>query len=92
MKDLEDSLNIWLFDMISRRIALTDAGRVFYDYAGRILGLIEETKAVMSEFSAGDMGQIVLGAPNTIGIYVLTRYLGEFNPKTEIALLTLNRQ
>jgi len=95
IKDLEDSLNVRLFDRISRRIALTDAGRVFYDYAGRILGLIEETKAVMSEFSAGDMGKIVLGAPNTIGIYVLPRYLGEFKekyPKAEIALLTLNRQ
>lgn len=93
--DLEDSLNVRLFDRISRRIVLTEAGKVLYEHAGRILSLIDETKAVMSAFSAGDIGKIVIGAPNTIGIYILPYYLGEFKerfPKAEIALLTLNRQ
>jgi len=95
IKDLEDALNVRLFDRISRRIALPEAGKVFYDYADRILRLIDETQAVMSEFSSGDMGKIVIGAPNTIGVYILPRFLGEFKdvyPKVEIALLTLNRQ
>ncbi|MEN6473806.1 MAG: LysR family transcriptional regulator [Syntrophaceae bacterium] len=95
IKDLEDALNVRLFDRVSRRIALTEAGKVLNEYAGRILRLIDETQAVMSEFSSGDMGKIVIGAPNTIGVYILPRYLGEFKdayPKVEIALLTLNRQ
>lgn len=95
IKDLEDSLNVRLFDRINRRIVLTEAGKALYEHAGRILSLIDETKAVMSAFSAGDIGKIVIGAPNTIGIYILPNYLGEFKeqfPKAEIALLTLNRQ
>ncbi len=68
IKDLEDSLNVRLFDRISRKISLTDAGQVFYEYSGRIISLIEETKAVMSEFGTGDKGKIIIGAPNTIGI------------------------
>lgn len=94
IKDLEGSLQVRLFDRISRKIVLTDAGKVFYEYAGRILSLIDETRAVMSGFSSGDIGKIVIGASNTIGIYILPRYLGEFKeqyPKAEIALLSLNR-
>ncbi|MCK7488823.1 MAG: LysR family transcriptional regulator [Anaerotruncus sp.] len=34
IKDLEDSLNVRLFDRINRRITLTDAGKTFF----RILG------------------------------------------------------
>jgi DNA-binding transcriptional LysR family regulator len=95
IKDLEDSLNIRLFDRISRKISLTDAGQVFYEYSGRIISLIEETKAVMSEFGTGDKGKIIIGAPNTIGIYILPRFLGKFKelfPKAEISLHSLNRQ
>lgn len=95
IKDLEDSLNVRLFDRISRKIALTDAGKVFFEYSGKILALIEDTKSVMSEFGSGDMGKIIIGAPNTIGIYVLPVFLGEFKemyPKAEISLHSLNRQ
>lgn len=95
IKDLEDSLNVRLFDRISRKISLTDAGKVFFEYSGKILALIDETKSVMSEYSSGDMGKIIIAAPNTIGIYVLPRFLGEFKekfPKVEISLHSLNRQ
>ncbi len=95
IKDLEESLSVRLFDRINRKISLTDAGKVFYSYAERILGLIEEANAVMGEFSAGDVGNLVIGASNTIGIYVLPRYLGEFKecfPKVDISLTILNKQ
>lgn len=95
IKDLEDSLNVRLFDRINRKITLTDAGQVFYEYAAKIITLIEETKAVMSEFGSGDKGKIIIGAPNTIGIYILPRFLGEFKelfPKAEISLHSLNKQ
>jgi len=95
IKDLEDSLNVRLFDRINRKISLTDAGKVFYDYSGKLLGLIDEINGVMSEFSGGDAGRIMIGAPNTIGNYVLPHYLGEFKdlyPKAELSLAIRNRQ
>lgn len=95
IKDLEESLNVRLFDRINRKITLTDAGKVFYDYSGKLLSLIDEINGVMSEFSAGDAGRLVIGSPNTIGIYVLPQFLGEFKelfPNVEISLTTLNRQ
>lgn len=95
IKDLEDSLNVKLFERINRKISLTDAGRVFYSYSEKLLNLIEEINAVMNQFSSGDVGKLILGTSNTVGIYVLPGFLGEFKemfPKAEISLTILNRQ
>ncbi|HOO37950.1 MAG TPA: LysR family transcriptional regulator [Deltaproteobacteria bacterium] len=95
IKDLEDSLNVRLFERINRKITLTDAGKVFYSYSEKLLNLIDEINAVMNEFSSGDVGKLVLGTSNTIGIYVLPKYLGYFKesfPKAEISMMILNRQ
>ena len=95
IKDLEDSLNVRLFDRINRKITLTDAGKTFFEYSERLLHLIDEINGVMNEFSSGDVGRLVLGAANTVGIYVLPKFLGEFKeryPKAEIALNIQNRQ
>ena len=95
IKDLEDALHVRLFERINRKITLTDAGKVFFEYSEKLLNLIEEVNAVMNEFSTGDVGKLVLGASSTVGIYVLPRHLGEFKdlyPKAEIALMVQNRQ
>lgn len=95
IKDLEDALKVRLFDRINRKITLTDAGKVFFEYSERLLGLIDEINAVMNEFGSGDVGRIILGASSTVGVYVLPRFLGEFKelfPKAEIALHIQNRQ
>jgi DNA-binding transcriptional LysR family regulator len=47
-------------------ISLTNACKVFYEYSVKIISLIEETKAVISEFGSGDKGKIIIGAPNTV--------------------------
>jgi DNA-binding transcriptional LysR family regulator len=57
IKDLEDSLNVKLFERINRKITLTDAGKVFYSYSEKLLNLIDEINAVMNEFSSGDGGR-----------------------------------
>ena len=95
IKDLEDSLNVRLFDRINRRITLTDAGKTFFEYSERLLHLIDEINGAMNEFGSGEVGRLVLGASNTVGIYVLPKFLGEFKelyPKAEIALNIQNRQ
>lgn len=95
IKDLEDSLNVRLFDRINRKIALTDAGEIFLEYAEKLLSLIDEIEAVMGDFGTGDVGRLMLGASSTVGIYVLPSYLGEFKelyPNTEISLLIQNRK
>ncbi len=94
IKDLEDSLNVKLFERINRKITLTDAGKMFYSYSEKLLNLIDEINAVMNQFSSGDVGKLILGTSNTVGIYVLPKHLGVFKemfPKAEISLTILNR-
>jgi LysR family transcriptional regulator, transcriptional activator of the cysJI operon len=95
IKDLEDALNVRLFERINRKISLTDAGKIFFEYSEKLLKLIDEMNAVMNDFSSGDVGRLLLGASSTVGIYVLPSFLGEFKelyPKAEIALMIQNRQ
>jgi DNA-binding transcriptional LysR family regulator len=95
VKELEDSLNVRLFERTNRKLTLTDAGKVFFDYSQKILNLIGEAHSEMANFRTGDAGRLVIGASSTVGIYVLPKYLGEFKhqyPKTEIILLIQNRK
>ncbi len=95
IKDLEDALNVRLFERINRKITLTDAGKTFFEYSEKLLKLIDEMNAVMNDFSSGDVGRLLLGASSTVGIYVLPSFLGDFKeiyPKAEIALMIQNRQ
>lgn len=95
IKDLEDSINVRLFERTNRKLSLTDAGKVFFDYSQKILNIIGEANQEMANFSKGDSGRIVIGASSTVGIYVLPSYLGEFKqqyPKAEIILLIQNRK
>jgi LysR family transcriptional regulator, transcriptional activator of the cysJI operon len=95
IKDLEDALNVRLFERINRKITLTDAGKIFFEYSEKLLRLIDEMNAVMNDFSSGDVGRLLLGASSTVGIYVLPSFLGDFKeiyPKAEIALMIQNRQ
>jgi DNA-binding transcriptional LysR family regulator len=95
IKDLEDTLNVRLFERINRKITLTDAGKIFFEYSEKLLKLIDEMNAVMNDFSSGDVGRLLLGASSTVGVYVLPSFLGDFKdmyPKAEIALMIQNRQ
>ncbi|MCD6571053.1 MAG: LysR family transcriptional regulator [Deltaproteobacteria bacterium] len=95
LKDLEEDLNVRLFDRINRRLYLTDAGKVFFKYAHNILNLMDEARAAMDKFRAGNIGRLVIGASNTVGLYILPQILRIFRdvfPKVEISLNILNRK
>ncbi|MCK7490318.1 MAG: hypothetical protein MZU79_09120 [Anaerotruncus sp.] len=85
-----------LFERINRKITLTDAGKVFFEYSEKLLNLIEEVNAVMNEFSTGDVGMLALLVPPA-------RWGSTCSPgtsgssrisilKAEIALMIQNRQ
>lgn len=76
--DLEDSVGLKLFDRMNRRMQLTYAGEVLYDYSKKILSLVEEAESQMLDLANMRTGKLRLGASTTIGIYLLPRILGEF--------------
>jgi len=78
IKQLEEQFNTRLFERGHGRIALTPAGRLVMEYAGRVLGLSEEMEMRVAELTGTMSGPLLLGASTTIAEYILPRILGEF--------------
>ncbi|MBI2955219.1 MAG: LysR family transcriptional regulator [Chloroflexi bacterium] len=78
---LEQSFGVKLFDQLGKRTYLTEAGEALLDYARKMLALTEEAEGVLSEFRDAGSGRLLLGASNTIGIYVLPLLLRKFKER-----------
>ena len=79
MKRLETQLGVQLFERGSRRIRLTDAGRVLYSRVEHILGMVDGTVREITEIGSGVAGCIRLGTITTSGALLLPELIGEFH-------------
>jgi DNA-binding transcriptional LysR family regulator len=78
IKQLEEHFNTRLFERGHGQISLTDAGRVVFDYAERILGQSAELDARMKDMTGQMAGPLLIGASMTIAEYLLPQVLGEY--------------
>jgi DNA-binding transcriptional LysR family regulator len=81
IKQLEEHFNARLFERGHGQISLTEAGRVVFDYAERILGLSAELDARLKDMTGQVAGPLLIGASMTIAEYLLPQVLGEFNAR-----------
>lgn len=79
MKRLEEKLNVKLFERGSRRIRLTDAGRVLYGRVENILGMVDGTVREITEIGTGAKGSIRIGTITTSGAKILPDLISEFH-------------
>ena len=89
IKNLEVEFGVRLFDRLGREVALTEAGKILYDSALRIIALCQEAQDAMQEFAGAGRGALRLGASSIPGDYLLPRVLGAFKkayPETKISL------
>lgn len=75
---LEKNLNIILIHRIQNDILLTESGRVFLQYANRILNLCEESCFAIADLKNGDRGSLRVGASQIIGTYLMPEILTHF--------------
>lgn len=68
---LEARLGVRLFDRTTRALALTDAGRAFYDTCVRILKELSEAEAVLAAQKAEPAGRVRVDLPATFGRLVV---------------------
>lgn len=95
IKQLEEQFNARLFERSHGKIALTPAGKLVMDYAGRILGLSEEMEARVADLTGAMGGPVLLGASTTIAEFMLPRILGEFKveyPQVQVHLTVGNSE
>lgn len=78
LKLLEEEVGVPLAVRGPRHIELTDAGRLLYDRARQILGMVDSTRRNLSDFGAGMAGVLSVGTISSSGGVVPTRGMKEF--------------
>ncbi|TCL76856.1 DNA-binding transcriptional LysR family regulator [Hydrogenispora ethanolica] len=89
IRELETEFEVRFFDRIGRRLYLTREGELFLEYARRILNLYQECVQTIGELRGLMKGRLNVGASTTIGIYILTDIIGQFqklNRGIEVAI------
>ena len=84
-----------LFDRIGRRIALTQAGRIFLAEAKAVLARAETAETVLSDLAGLKRGALAIAASQTVGNYWLPGFLCHFrarHPGVELALTIGNTE
>jgi len=76
--ELEARLGVRLLHRTTRRLSLTEEGRVFHERCRELLGGVEEAEAEASSHTAEAHGLVKVSAPVTFGVRHLAPLWGEF--------------
>jgi DNA-binding transcriptional LysR family regulator len=89
IKDLEMHFGCLLIDRLSKEAVPTDAGRLLYGYAQRLLALREEIETAMAQYQGKTRGRLVIGGSTIPGGYLLPRVVGRFKKRYPSVMLAL---
>lgn len=78
VNELENRLGVKLLNRTTRRLSLTESGRVFYDRAKQILADLSEAEASISSEYAALQGTLKVAAPLSFGLAHLAPAINEF--------------
>jgi DNA-binding transcriptional LysR family regulator len=95
IKELESELGVSLFERKNARVGLTEAGKVYYEYAQQLLKVYEEAQFKVDELRGSFNGRLNIGASTTIGQYILPKVLAVFiqeHPYITIQMLNANTE
>ena len=78
IKTLEKNLGILLINRENNKISITENGRIFLHYSERILALCEESCRTLIDLKNAERGNLIVGASQTVGTYLMPRILTLF--------------
>ncbi|CAK9331631.1 selenium metabolism-associated LysR family transcriptional regulator [Thermoanaerobacter kivui] len=81
ISELEQELNVKLFERMSKKLLLTYGGEVLHKYSKRILALVEEAQSTLFDISNLKAGKLRIGASTTVGTYLLPEIISKFSEK-----------
>jgi DNA-binding transcriptional LysR family regulator len=91
---LEEELGVRLLQRSTRKVELTEAGRVFYDRASRALAGLEDAEAAVSDLQASLRGAVRVTAPPDAGAGILAPVVARFverHPAVQVELVLTGR-
>lgn len=92
---LEQTLNVRLFDRLHNRIRLTTIGEQVYRYAQEILELYDDMERSVGALARDNAGKVTLGASTTVADCVFPSLLAKFrqsHPKVSVQLRVGNTE
>lgn len=75
---LEDQVGARLINRTTRRVALTEEGRVYLAHALRVIEAVEEADQALSPHRAGPVGTLRVSAPATVTLTMLSSAIPAF--------------
>ena len=79
LKLLEEELGVKLVDRNTRSLSLTQAGRVFYQRAEQILGMLQAAASEVKDVEYGVNGILAIGSPPAIGNMYIPERIARFH-------------
>ncbi|RUM89879.1 MAG: LysR family transcriptional regulator [Thermodesulfatator sp.] len=89
IRDLEEYFGLRLFDRHTRKVEVTRAGKIVYEYARRILLLYREMEREIALFKGLKTGPLEVGGSTIPGQYILPYLIRDFRktyPEIEVFL------
>lgn len=88
VRRLEEWAGEPLFDRSTKSGVLTAAGRLFYDYAQKVLNLKQEAHSALKEMRALERGRVRIGANESTALYLLPllKRFRERHPRVQVAV------
>ncbi len=91
IRQLEHELKAELFERFGSRISLTTAGRIFAEYAERMLDLRRQAQNSLNELETSPRGELVIAANEATCIYILPKVFAEYKNQFPGVQLQVNR-
>lgn len=91
IRQLEHELKAELFERFGSRISLTTAGKIFSEYAERMLDLRRQAQNALNELESSPRGELVIAANEATCIYVLPAVFAEYKNQFPGVQLQVNR-
>jgi DNA-binding transcriptional LysR family regulator len=93
VSELEDRLGARLLQRTTRKLGLTDVGRVYYERCARIIGEIEEADQAVGSMQAAPCGPLRVTAPLSFGMLgpIVAEYLRRY-PSVQLELVCTDRR
>src|SRR5947209_15356254 len=73
VRELEQALGVTLVDRVGHRLFLTDAGTALLAASTRLFGITTDIEREIAERRELTRGRLLLGASQTVGVYMLPR-------------------
>lgn len=92
ISDLEEQIGARLLQRTTRKLGLTDAGRIFYEHAVRIVAEVEEASQAVGRMQAAPRGLLRVTAPLSFGMLggLSAGYLCE-NKEVQVEIVCTDR-